>query len=69
MVRYVPFIPYMICISRRFTKQKNYVLGLGLGSKPKTKINLGLDLEFNYIHFGIEINKRLEFLTLKNVWV
>jgi hypothetical protein len=36
--------------------------------KPKTKINLGLDLEFNSIHFGIEINRRLKLLTPKNVW-
>ena len=25
--------------------------------------------EFNCIHFGIEIIKRLQFLTPKNVWV
>jgi len=37
--------------------------------KPKTKINLGLDSEFNSIHFGIETNKRLKFLTPKNAWV
>ena len=34
-----------------------------LRPKPKTKINFGLDLEFDFIHFGIEINKYLRFLT------
>ncbi len=40
------------------------VLGPGFGPKTKTKINS----EFNSIHFGIEINKHLKFLTPKNVW-
>jgi len=34
-------------------------LGLDPGFEPKTKIKT----EFNSIHFGIEINKRLKFLT------
>ncbi len=38
-------------------------LGLGTGCGPKTKINS----EFNSLHFGIEINKLLKFLTHKNV--
>ncbi len=42
---------------------------IGFGSKSgtqtHTKINLGLDSEFNSIHFDIEINKRLKFLTPK----
>ena len=47
--------------------QKKYILGLGPGceTKPKTKINS----EFNSIHFGIEINKRLKFLTPISFWV
>ena len=47
--------------------QKKYILGLGpeCELKPKPKINS----EFNSIHFGIEINKRLKFLTPKNVRV
>ena len=40
-------------------------LGPGCGPKPKPKINS----EFNSIHFGIEINKCLKFLTPKNFWV
>ena len=45
--------------------QKKYILGLGPGceSKLKTKINS----EFNFIYFGIEIYKRLKFITLKSV--
>jgi len=35
-------------------------------TKPKTRINLGLNSEFNPIHFGIEINQRLKFLTLRH---
>ena len=52
-----------------FSPQKKYILGLGPGceSKPKTKTQI--NLKFNSIHFGIEINKRLKLLTLKNVWV
>ena len=38
-------------------------------SKPEININYGLDLEFNYMHFGMEIKKRLEFLPHKNIWV
>ena len=34
------------------------------GPNPN-KINLGLDSEFNSIHFGIEININLKFLTPK----
>ncbi len=48
---------------RHFTPKKKYILGLGPGCEPKTKINLGLDSEFNSIHFDLEINKRLKFLT------
>ena len=40
-------------------------LGPGCGPKPKPKINS----EFNSIHFGIEINKCLKFLTPKNFLV
>lgn len=55
--------------SRHFAKKKIHT---GSGSwvtsrpKPKTKINLCSDLEFNSIHYGLEINKRLTFLILKN---
>ena len=42
-----------------------YVLLIKLDFKSKTEINLGLDLEFKSIHFGIEINKNLKFLTPK----
>jgi hypothetical protein len=34
--------------------------------KKTCVLGLGLYLEFNSIHFGIEINKCLKFLTLKN---
>jgi len=32
-------------------------------TQTQTKINLVLDSEFNSMHFGIEINKRLKLLT------
>ncbi len=43
-----------------FSSKKKYISGLdpGCEPKPKTKINS----EFNSIHFGIEINKRLKFI-------
>jgi len=34
-------------------------------TQTKTKINFGLDSDFNSIHFGIEINKRLKLLRPK----
>jgi hypothetical protein len=37
--------------------------------QTQTKINLGFDSELNFIHFGIEINKRLKFLTPISFWV
>ena len=56
-----------------FNKKKNFSLKKKIhirsGSRVWTQINLDLDREFNFIHFGIEINKRLKLLTLKNVWV
>ena len=47
--------------------KKKYILGpvWGPKPKPKTKINS----EFNSLHFCIEINKRLKFLTLVSFWV
>jgi hypothetical protein len=49
--------------------KKNWFLGLGLGSdpRPKPKTQRDPDSEFDSIHFGIEINKCLEFLTLKKI--
>ncbi len=50
-------------LSSDFFPQKKYILVLGPGCGPKPKINS----EFYSIHFGIEINKCLKFLTPKNV--
>jgi len=38
-------------------------LGFGLGPdpRPKPKTQRDPDSEFNYIHFGLEINKKKEF--------
>ena len=50
-----------------FSPQKKYILGLGPGCELKPKPQTKINSEFNSIHFGIEINKRLKFLTPKNV--
>ena len=42
-----------------------WVPGVDPNQNPKTEINS----EFNSIHFGIEINKRLKFLTPISFWV
>ena len=52
-------------ITRHFTRKKILGLGPGCEPKPKPKINS----EFNSIHFGIEIKKRLQFLTPLSFWV
>ena len=48
---------------------KKYILGLGPRCGPKPKAKTKINSEFNSKHFGIEINKRLKFLTPKNVLV
>jgi len=60
-------VDFIIVILTDFSPKKKCILGLGpgCGPKPKPKINS----EFNSMHFGVEINKRLKFLTPKNFWV
>ncbi len=62
----LPFIVYkslsFIVETRHSTPKQAIYWAWFLGD---IQINLGLDLEFNSIHFGIEINKRLKFLGLK----
>ena len=58
-----------ITVNQKFHPKK-YILGLGLGCELKLKPKI--NSEFNSIHFGIEgieIKKRLKFLTTKNVRV
>jgi hypothetical protein len=57
-----------VCIIQTFPPKKSIYWVL-VWTQTQTKIDLGLDSEFNSIHFGIEINKRLKFLTSKNVLV
>jgi hypothetical protein len=64
----------LLVLIRHSTPKKKLYIGSGSWvtprPKPETKINLGLDSEFNSLHFGIQINKCLKFLTLislKNV--
>ena len=61
-VLWINFLFFFVCHSEFLPKNQRH---RHLRPKPKTKINLGLDSEFNYIHFGIEINKRWKFLTHK----
>jgi len=49
--------------------QQNGTNFLRINRLIKTKVNLGLDSEFDSIHFGIENNKRLKFLTPISFWV
>jgi hypothetical protein len=59
-----------IGITRLFLKKKIYIGSGSPGVGPNQTQNQNqFDSDFNSIHFGIEINKYLKFLTPKNVWV
>ena len=55
-------------VIRQFTKKKVYI-GQGPGCEPLPKPKTKIYLEFNSIHFVIEINKRLKFLTPIRFWI
>jgi len=52
-----------------FSPKKKYILILDPGCGPEPKSKTKINSEFSCLHFGIEINKLLKFLTPKNVWV
>ncbi len=45
------------------------LLGLSPGCEPKSKPKTKINTEFNSLHFGVEINKLLKYLTPKSVRV
>ena len=53
------------CVLTRHSAKKKDILGLGPGCGPKPKPETNINSELYSLYFGIEINKRLKFLTLK----